>query len=96
MSVVREKAKNNCCMVSNEEVYGLIIHYFEEESIEKENRQIGVASHNTKPKAEDMAEEEQDKPKPKKKAKPKKKPKEVKKADPKNVGYEQISFLDLL
>ena len=101
ISEIKDKAKNNCYCTTSDEVFGLIIHYFEEESIEKENQKVLYKSTNTKPKAKAKTkaeEEEQEEPKPKKKpkAKAKKKQKEVKETEPKNVGYEQISLLDLL
>lgn len=93
ISEIKDKAVNNCYCTTSDEVFGLIIHYFEEESIEKGTQKVLYKSTNTKPKAE----EDQEEPKvAKPKAKAKKKPKEVKKVEPENVGYEQINLLDLL
>ena len=32
---VRSRAQNGCAMVSDQEVFGMVIHYFEEDSIQK-------------------------------------------------------------
>ena len=93
ISEVKDKAVNNCYCTTSDEVFGLIIHYFEEETIEKGTQKVLYKSTNTK-KQEEQEEPKIEKPKPK--AKAKKKPKEVKEAEPKNVGYEQINLLDLL
>ena len=90
ISEVKDKAVNHCYCTTSDEVFGLIIHYFEEETIEKGTQKVLYKSTNTKKQEEPKIE------KPKPKAKAKKKPKEVKEVEPKNVGYEQINLLDLL
>lgn len=60
-SEVRNRAVNNCACVSDQEVFGMAMHYFEEDSIEK----------GTVPKTEAKVETSKsvEKPKPQKKEK---------------------------
>ena len=37
---VRSRAKNGCAVVEDQEVFGMIIHYFEEDSIKKGNTTV--------------------------------------------------------
>lgn len=55
---VREKAEDGCACCTDEEVYGLAIHYFEEDTIEKYTGTVAQVQTTQKP---------ADKPKPAKK-----------------------------
>ena len=82
----RKVSENNysSLMLSDEEVFGIVIHYFEEESIEK--AEIGQVKNYVGKVA--TSEKKKDKTK-------KVEPKETK-PEENNVGYEQISLLDLI
>lgn len=99
MSEVKNRAVNKCAMVSDEEVFGLIIHYFEEESIKKNNSVVGKAATNKKELKEDTEDGEEEAPKVKAKPKAKQKEKakpETKKDDNANKAYEQTSLFDFI
>ena len=87
----RKVSENNysSLMLSDEEVFGIVIHYFEEESIEKAT--IGQVKNYVGKVAASKPKKNKTKT-----AKPKKtEPKEIK-PEENNVGYEQISLLDLI
>lgn len=87
----RKVSENNYAslMLSDEEVFGMVIHYFEEESIEKAT--IGQVKNYV-----GKVAASQEKKTKSKEAKPKKaEPKPVK-PEENNVGYEQMSLLDLI
>jgi len=80
---VRSKAIGQCYVGTDEEIYGMAIHYFEEDEIEQEQ----VSGGYTVSTASNTKEEK----KPKVEAKPKPKKKE----EPEQRGFEQISLFDL-
>lgn len=90
MGEVKSRAVGRCAMVSDQEVFGLIIHYFEEDEIKKNTQVVGKASTSSNEEGEEEA--------PKVKAQPKaSKPKPApKKDDNENKGYEQTSLFDFM
>lgn len=92
MNEVKSRAVGRCAMVSDQEVFGLIIHYFEEDEIKKNTQVVGKASTSSN---EDDEEEENEAPKVKAKPKAKSKP-APKKDDNANKGYEQTSLFDFM
>ena len=93
MGEVKKRAVNRCAMVSDQEVFGLIIHYFEEDEIKKNTQVVGKASTSSN---EDDEEEENEAPKVKAQPKATKPKPAPKKDDNANKGYEQTSLFDFM
>lgn len=73
--VAQSKASNNCAFLSDDEVYGLLMHYLEEDSLNKETQVPSAKVTTGNSKKDDKKEVKKEEVKKKEPSKPQKQPK---------------------